>query len=137
MALQTDGTRYQKLLQDRAEARKRELDLEVEILVCEKQMELAALVAGGSATAADLHSEIEQFIEKHRDQMEPYDFEFLKEEYRTVSEVAAHLEISTSSVRRLERSGEITRRQYPGKVIQLSSLSVVRYVINGKSEEAP
>ena len=103
MALSATNTalsRYRELLQQRAELQKSEIDLNVEIQVFEKELELA-LMAG----SAGPRNETAEFIESHRDQLNEDDLAFLQDDHRGPGEVASYLGISVSTLRRQAAKG--------------------------------
>ena len=125
---------YRELLVRRAEARKLELDIEVEIQFFEKEMELRALFTGpGKGHGL---SEAQEFAQKNETRLEPDDLEFLQVEYRRIGEVSDHSQIPQTSLKRLADKGEIAEgpRTESGHR-RFSTVSVMEYLLGDSKKE--
>ena len=111
-----------------------QLDLDVEIQVFEKEMQLLTLVSRPVKPADD--SKTQLFIEQNESKLEPEDIEFLHSEYRLIGEVAARTEISASTIKRLADSGKITEGpKTKAGYRQFSTLSVMEYLLSDPEKE--
>ena len=132
MSVQTMLSNYRDLLVAKVELQKKDLDLAIEIQVCEKQMELEVMLAvAGSASS----SGSEDFIERHRSELEPDDFEFLEDDYRGTKAVVDHTGIPATSLKRLASEGKIETKKTANGHFRFSTISVVGYLINAKAAE--
>lgn len=135
MTVETSVKKYRELLTKRCEAMKMQLDLEMEIQVFEKEMQLLNLVS--SPRKHIDQSKTQQFIEQNESKLEPEDIEFLHSEYRLVGEVVARTEISASTIKRLADSGKITEGpKTKAGYRQFSTLSVMEYLLSDPDQEA-
>lgn len=130
MSVNTSLNKYRELLMRKAEARKMEIDIDVEIQVLEKQMEISALLAAGGVVAAS--SESADFIEQYRDQLEPDDIEFLSQEYRGTGEVVDQTGMSVSAIKRKAKSGEFDSRKDESGRHRYKTVSVMRCMVTKK-----
>ena len=133
MSVQTKLSEYRSLLQEKAELQKRDLDLAVQIQVCEKAMELELMLAKAGESAE--RPENEEFADKHGHLLDADLQDFLEETTRGTSATAKFLDRSEQTVRRRCDRG-IYRVTNPGsKNRQISTVSVVETLINAEAEE--
>lgn len=132
MSMAQTVARYKELLLQESEILKQKIDLEVEIKICQKEMELAALMATSGDQAGK--SETEVFIEMNRMNLDGGDLEFLQSPFRGTGEVSSYTGIAETSLKRMANNGKIEARKVGGRY-QFSTLSIVRYIINGEAEE--
>ncbi len=118
--------RYREALERQAEVEKALIDRRVDVLVIEKEFELAAKPSGPPKSTT------EQFIEEHRGDLEPEDLEFMSVNFRGAGEVSRHTEIPLTSLKRLADAGKIEIRKTESGHRRYSTVSVVRYLIDQK-----
>lgn len=134
MSAQSTLMRYRNLLQEKAELQKRDLDLAVEIRVCEKQMEIDALLANAGQHVET--SETERFIDQYRNVLEEDQIEFLQQEYRRTGEVAEYLGVSNQTVNRRGDAGIYDFKTTGGKHRLYQTVSVIRtLLLDAQAEE--
>ncbi len=121
-----------KLIRQRAELRKQLIDVEADLEICDLDAEHDLLLA--TAKRGQTDSETAEFIERHRDKLDPDDLEFLEQEFRGLAEVAEHLAISESSVRREIKRGNLFAKRDGKGPWQIKSIPVVERLIRGKTE---
>ena len=132
MSILSDVDEYRQLLLQRAEVRKREIEIAVEIDVLEKRIQLTAALSQ-SGPSEEL-SESESFIARNRDQLEPGDFALLEDEWVGTRDAADYLGVSTTTVKRMAKAGEIETKQ-ANKQNRYKTTSLVARMIDGKTEK--
>lgn len=122
----------------------RKRDLRKQIL--QAQMELAEEEANEALLdlAAEEHAAAEQlspvpenktFIEKHRDQLEPDDLEFMEEEFCSTAEAIAYTGIKQTTFRKHVKNGEIDFQRAASGRLRFPTAAVVGFLINAKTKE--
>lgn len=125
---------YREWLERRREAALEQMRCEDEIRLLEKRLELRA--SAPKTAAATSKTAVEVFIEQHRSELGSDDVDFLSEEFRGPSEVARYLHLAASTIRNMAERGELVCDRTPGGNRRFNTLSVVRYLIDGKADEA-
>lgn len=127
-------TRRQQLIRQRAELRKKLIDVEADLEICELDAAHDLLLATANRTPPG--SETGSFIERNRHLLEPDDIEFLEQETRGLAEVAAYMQRSESSVRREIKSGKLPAARDGLGPWRIQTVPVVERLIHGKTQEA-
>ncbi|KLU02961.1 hypothetical protein RISK_004931 [Rhodopirellula islandica] len=117
---------YREAIEQIAEAEKALIDCRARLAIIDKESELGML-----ASDTPSKSSTEQFIDDHRDKLEPDDIEFLSERHRGAKEVARYSEISESTLKRMADTGKLEVRHTDAGHRRYRTLSVVRHLIEG------
>ena len=133
VSVQTMLNDYRSLLQEQAELQKRGLDLAVQIQVCEKAMELEALLAKVSEPAE--RPENEKFVENYGHLLDADQLEFLGKETRSTPDVAAYLDLSQQTIRRRCDQGMYQVKNPGSKNRKIITVSVMETLIDVKAEK--
>lgn len=121
-------TRYRALLTKRAE-------IDVEIQVLEKEMELLTKSAGPDTSIGQ--SEAQAFIENHRTKLDADDLEFLRIEFRRIGEVVTHTQIPATSLKRMADSGKISEGpKTESGHRRFNTVSVMTHLLTAAEDEA-
>ena len=123
--------RYREAIERKVEAEKALIDWRARLAIIEKEIELS-----GKASNTPSKSSTEQFIDDHRDKLEPDDIEFLSERHRGAKEVARYSEISESTLKRMADDGTLEVRRTDSGHRRYRTLSVVQYLITGRDERS-
>ncbi|PHQ32522.1 hypothetical protein [Rhodopirellula bahusiensis] len=122
--------RYREAIERTAEAEKALIDWRARLAIIEKEIELS-----GKASDTPSKSSTEQFIDDHRDKLEPDDIEFLSERHRGAKEVVRYSGVSESSLKRMADDGTLEIRRTDSGHRRYRTLSVVQYLITGRDEQ--
>ncbi|WP_417748406.1 helix-turn-helix domain-containing protein [Rosistilla oblonga] len=132
MAVDTTVSRYRAALLQEAELEKRLIDARTERQICEKML---ALRGGRSDDKSDNRIHAEELIAKHADRLEPSDWEMLDSEFCTTGEAARYTGLSATSIKRYCDRGDFATKRSSMKRRLISTVSLVEFMINGKTEE--
>ena len=130
MSIAHDLAEFRGLLEKQAELKISQLQVDLEIRVLEKRMELEAIRTPDSTEG---RSEVELFIDRHRDELSACDLEFLDQPQRGIGEVIEYLGASKSTVDRLTKANKIQLQPSSHSHRRWDTLSVARYLIDGAS----
>ncbi|EKK02301.1 hypothetical protein RBSH_02337 [Rhodopirellula baltica SH28] len=121
--------RYREAIEQTAEAEKALIDWRARLAIIEKEIELS-----GKAANTPSKSNTEQFIDDHRDKLEPDDIEFLSTTHHGGKETADYLAVSESTLKRMADDGTLEVRRIGAGHRRYCTVSVVRHLITGRED---
>ena len=122
-----------QLLREKCEFQKKLIEIETELEIHELESDHHLLLATADREVPGTQQS--ECIERNRDKLELSDLEFLEEEFRGPSAVAKYWGRSIATVQRRCSDGTFTFNVVDG-ARQISTVSVVEFVLNGKTSEA-
>lgn len=139
MSLQSDlellerlyAQKHEKRVQ-RTKAELEESELNDRIAVIEKRIEINSTKGLFTETVVPGNQD---FIAKYREQLDHDDLEFLSEATRTLGEVVQHTGISSSSLQRLVKRGQISVEKAGSKRHLYLTASVMEYMLSEETVE--